>query len=123
MGISTAARGDTTTILINPASCADTAAATSSWIDIRPYKGELLITAISGAITGSLTGKMRTATDVGGTGAADITGATFTAVTDANQTQTVVVPKGAGPFVQYVGTVVTGPVVLAVVMTGHAGYV
>ncbi len=111
-----------TAVSVLPAvSAANTAAATSGWIDVRPYKGTLLFTVNTGTITGTLAGKLRSATDSGGTGAADITGATHTNVTTASQTRTIAIPATTGPFVQYVGTVTTGPVLISVTLTGHPG--
>jgi hypothetical protein len=73
-------------------------------------------------VTGSIAGKLRTATADDGTGAADIAGATFTTCTNADHVQTVAIPKSAGPFIQYVGTIVTGPVLLGVILSAHPGY-
>jgi hypothetical protein len=101
-------------VVVNTASCADTSAATSAYIDCRGYKGDLIFTQQSGAITGTLAGKLQGADDVGGTNSADITGATFTSVTQANKIQSISVPATYRPFIRYVGTVTTGPVLLSV---------
>lgn len=113
----------TATSLIDAASCANTAAATSGsgkWLDVRAYDGEVLVTQQIGAVTGSITGKLQSATDANGTGAADITGATFTVVSAANNTQTLAVdPKRVvGGFLGYVGTIVTGPALTSVTAAG-----
>jgi hypothetical protein len=113
----------TMTSLIDAASCAATANATSGsgkWLDVRPYDGEILVVQQIGAVTGSITGKLQSATDANGTGAADITGATFTAVSSANNTQTIAVDpkKVAGGFLGYVGTIVTGPALVSVTAGG-----
>lgn len=118
----------TATSLIDAASCANTAAATSGsgkWLDVRAYDGELLVIQQIGAVTGSITGKLQSASDANGTGAADITGATFTAVSSANNTQTVVVDpkKVVGGFLGYVGTIVTGPALTSVTVAGKKKYV
>jgi hypothetical protein len=114
MGICSASRGDAVVTMVNPASCADTAAATSAYIDCRGYKGDIIFTQHSGAVTGTLAGKLQGADDVGGTNSADITGATFTSVTAANKLYSISVPATYRPFIRYVGTVTTGPVVLGV---------
>lgn len=114
-------RAATSVIVINPASCADTAAATSAWIDVRAYKGDIAVIAQVGAVTGSITGKLQSATDSGGTGAADITGATFTAVSAANKIQRVTIPATTAPYIRYLGTIVTGPALLSVNLLGHPG--
>jgi len=61
-------------------------------------------------------GKLQSASDANGTGAADITGATFGTNT-ANSTSTVVVDpkKVVGGFLGYVGTIATGPSLVSVV--------
>lgn len=113
----------TATSLIDAASCANTAAATSGagkWLDVRPYDGEILVTQQIGAVAGSITGKLQSASDANGTGAADIVGATFTIVSAANNTQTYALDpkKVVGGFLGYVGTIVTGPVLTSVVAAG-----
>lgn len=109
----------TATSLLDAVSAANTAAATSGsgkWLDVRIYDGEFLVTQQIGAVTGSITGKLQSASDANGTGAADITGATFTAVSSANNTQTFALDpkKVTGGFLGYVGTVATGPALVSV---------
>jgi hypothetical protein len=113
----------TATSLLDALSAAATANATSGsgkWLDVRPYDGEILVTQQIGAVTGSITGKLQSATDANGTGAADITGATYTAVSSANNTQTIALDpkKVVGGFLGYVGTIVTGPALVSVVAAG-----
>jgi hypothetical protein len=113
----------TSTSLIDAASCANTAAATSGsgkWLDVRPYDGEILVTQQIGAVTGSITGKLQSASDANGTGAADITGATFTIVSSSNNTQTLALDprKVVGGFVGYVGTIATGPSLVSITAAG-----
>jgi hypothetical protein len=109
----------TATSLIDAVSAAATANATSGagkWLDVRIYDGEFLVTQQIGAVTGSITGKLQSASDVNGTGAADITGAAFTIVSAANNTQTFALDpkKVVGGFLGYVGTIVTGPALVSV---------
>jgi hypothetical protein len=105
----------TVVALINPASAANTAAATSGWIDIRQYEGDLAITQHIGAVTGSIAGKIQDATDGSGTGVEDVPGATFTTVSSANNVQEIAVSANAvRGWIRYVGTVVTGPALTAV---------
>lgn len=118
----------TMTSLIDALSAAATANATSGsgkWLDVRPYDGELLIVQQIGAVTGSITGKLQSATDANGTGAADITGAVFTLVNSANNTQTLALDpkKVVGGFLGYVGTIVTGPALVSVTAGGKKKYV
>lgn len=105
----------TSKILLNPASAANTAAATSGWTDVRDAEGDLVFINQVGALTGSVAWTIEHATDSGGTGAAAITpneGA-YAAVT-ANQVQKRTVSASAvGGWVRCVGTIVTGPVLVA----------
>lgn len=113
----------TATSLIDAASCANTAAATSGngkWLDVRGYDGEILVTQQIGAVTGSITGKLQSASDANGTGAADISGYAYTLVNSANNTHTLAVDprKVPGGFLGYVGAIVTGPALVSVVAAG-----
>lgn len=122
--------------ILPPKSAANTAAATSStaqWLDVRSFDGELLVTQITGAFTGTgtLAGKLQSASDANGTSAADITGYTFPTVTvDTNAitvgsagraTESISVDprKVPGGFLGYVGTMtgITG-VLIAVAVNG-----
>jgi hypothetical protein len=119
MGVCSADDGATLVSVLPSVSAATTAAATSGWIDCRTYIGNILFDIHSGAITGSYVGKIQGASDSGGTGAADITGATHTSVSTANQTKTISVPATAAPYMKYIGTVTTGPVVISVTLRGR----
>lgn len=131
----------TATQILPPKSCANTSAATSGngqWVDVRAYDGELLVTQITGAFTGTgtLAGKLQSASDANGTGAADITGATFPVVTldtnaitqasagGATERLAVDPKKVTGGFIGYVGTMtsITGAL-LAVSVHGKKKYV
>lgn len=112
----------TSTSLLDAVSAANTAAATSGsakWLDVRPYEGEIMVVLQLGAVTGTIAGKLQSATDANGTGAADITGATF-GTTAANSTTKIVVdPKAVtGGFLGFVGTIVTGPSLVSVTAHG-----
>lgn len=119
----------TTRLLLPPVSAANTAAATTStsggYADTRDFEGYLAVTQLVGAVTGSITGKLQSASDANGTGAADIAGATFTAVSAANDAQTIVIPKTAmtARYLGYVGTVVTGPALVGVAVHGSKKYI
>lgn len=101
---------------------ANTAAATSSWIDVRGYEGDLMITSQVGAVTaGSVTPTIEDATDGSGTGAATITpneGA-FTVVTTSNDPLTekrTINASAVRGWIRYVGTIATGPADAAVTL-------
>ncbi len=113
--------------LLSPASCANTAAATSGngfWVDLAQFEGDILVTQSVGAVTGSITGKLQSADDANGTNAADISGATFTAVSSANNVQSISLDANstAKRYLGYVGTIVTGPALVGVVAHGTKKY-
>jgi len=113
--------------MLDSVSAANTAAATSGngfWIDTQDLEGAIAVTLNVGAVTGSITGKLRTATDANGTGAADLTGATFTAVSSSSSTQTIVVQKTqmTARYLGFVGTIVTGPALVSVIALGCKKY-
>lgn len=110
--------------LLDPVSAANTAAATSAWVDVRKYEGDLTFKMQVGAMTGSLTWTIEDATDGSGTGSAGITpneGAF--AAGAANQIQKRTVNAGATRgWVRCVGTIVTGPALVAVSLLAHPKY-
>lgn len=112
----------TSTSLLRSVSAANTAAATSGsgmWLDVRPYDGEIMVTLDLGAVTGTIAGKLQSATDANGTGAADITGATFGTTLTNTTTKIVVDPRAVtGGFLGFVGTIGTGPSLVSVVASG-----
>lgn len=105
-------------------SAANTAAATSGWIDVRAYEGDLVILINPGAITGSHTPSIEDATDSGGTGAAAIAAneGAYTALA-ANTARKYTIPAGAARgWIRYVGTIVTGPSLIGVQLLAHPKY-
>ena len=114
-------------IALGPVSAANTAAATSGtaqWVDTIDLEGTLEVTVAIGALTGSVTGKLQTATDANGTGAADLTGYTHATISTAATSAIIVVPKNAltNRYLGYVGTVVTGPALISVTVQGSKKY-
>ena len=112
--------------LLVPGAKADTAGATGAWIDIRNYEGSIVVVSDIGTVTaGSIAGKIRTATDGSGTGAADVAGATFVTVTTSNDPKTEAIRiacNACNGWIAYVGTVTTGPVDAGVVLLGNPKY-
>ena len=110
--------------LLDPVSAANTAAATSAWVDVREAEGDITFTNQVGALTGSLVWTIEDATDGAGTGGAGMTpneGA-YAAVT-ANQIQKRTINASAcRGWVRCVGTIVTGPVLVAVNIKYHPKY-
>lgn len=123
------ARDCTVVSLLTAGSKAATANATGTGVLVHEYEGDLLITQVVGAITGTIDGKLQSCTDASGTGAEDIPGATFTQVTTANDdpnVQTIAINAGSAiqgkPYVRYIGTIVTGPAVVGVTMHARKKY-
>lgn len=101
--------------LLDPVSAANTAAATSGWTDVREAEGDVVFTNQIGALTGSITWTIEHASDSGGTGAAAITpneGAYAAGAANQVQKRTVNASAVAG-WVRCVGTIVTGPALVA----------
>jgi hypothetical protein len=110
--------------LLDPASAANTAAATSAWIDARAAEGDIVFTNQVGAMTGSITWTIEDATDGSGTGAAGITpneGAYASGAANQVQKRTVNASAVRG-WVRCVGTIVTGPSLVAVNIKYHPKY-
>ncbi|HKQ24094.1 MAG TPA: hypothetical protein VJT81_06595 [Burkholderiales bacterium] len=109
-------------------SAAATVNATSAWIDVRKYEGDLVIVSNIGIVSaGSITPTIEDATDGSGTGAAAVTPAegAFTAVTTANDPlhEKRTIPAGSvRGWIRYVGTIVTGPALVGVSLLAHPKY-
>lgn len=103
--------------LLPSKNAANTATATGAWIDIRTMVGAPVVIQNVGAVTGSITGAIETAEDDNGTNneALILDGASnnFTLANAANniQVRSFDINKSKG-YVRYVGTIVTGPVVV-----------
>lgn len=127
--LSNVAQAATVGTLLKPGEKADTAAAsTTTYVSITDYEGYLMVTQHVGLVTaGSIAGKLVHADDDSGTNVADITGATFTSVTtsndDPNVQKVVINSNGLKPYIGYVGTITTGPVVVGVTFAGVKKYV
>lgn len=105
----------TSKILLSPVSAANTAAATSGWVDARDAEGDIVFINQVGALTGSITWTIEHASDGSGTGAAAITpneGAYSAGAATQVQKRTVSANAIQG-YVRCVGTIVTGPALVA----------
>jgi hypothetical protein len=111
--------GNSTTVaLLAAASCANTAAATGSGVDLLDYEGPVVIVQNHGTGTGTLDGKIQDSAD-GATDWQDVTGGGFTSVTTTAAIESKVLNRSAiRRYVRYVGTIVTGPQVVGVVAIG-----
>lgn len=116
------AKSTTTTQVLAPANAANTAAATSLGVAVGDYEGVLTFTQNVGVVTGgSITGKLvhSDASDL--SGATDVTGAAFAAVSTSNDPaiESLHVEVSAlKAYVGYVGTIATGPAYVGVAMLG-----
>lgn len=110
--------GSTAVNVLAAVSAANTAAATSSAVDLLGYEGPVLVIQNHGTGTGTLDGKLQDSGD-GSTDWQDVTGATFTQVTTTANTQKLALsPRGVRRYVRYVGTIVTGPHLIGVTLVG-----
>lgn len=110
------AQAATSRLLLSPVSAANTAAATSGWIDVRDSQGDIMFVNQVGALTGSITWTIEHATDGSGTGSAAITpneGAYAAGAAAQIQKRTISANACKG-YVRCVGTIVTGPALVAV---------
>lgn len=115
------AQAATATKLLDPVSAANTAAATSAWTDVRAFEGDLMFETQVGALTGSITWTIEHASDGSGTGGAGITpneGAFAAGAANQIQKRTVNANAVAG-WVRVVGTIVTGPALVAATVTAR----
>ncbi len=101
--------------LLDPVSAANTAAATSGWVDVRDAEGDIVITNQVGALTGSITWTVESADDGSGTNGAAITpneGAYAAGAANQVQKRTLNASAVKG-YVRVIGTIVTGPALVA----------
>jgi len=110
--------GNSTTVaLLAAASCANTAAATGTGVDLVDYEGPVVIVQNHGVSTGTLDGKIQDSAD--NSSFADVTGAAFTQSTTTADIKSIALQsKQVRRYIRYLGTVVTGPQVVGVSMTG-----
>ena len=107
----------TTVVMLAAASCANTAAATGTGVDLKDYEGPVLIVQNHGTGTGTLDGKIQDSAD--NSSFADVSGATFAQSTTTADIQALVVQsKQVRRYIKYVGTVGTGPQVVGVRLSG-----
>ena len=108
----------TTVVMLAAASCANTAAATGTGVDLNDYEGPVIVVQNHGTSTGTLDGKIQDSAD--NSSFADVSGLTFTQSTTTADIQSLVVQsKQVRRYIKYVGTVGTGPQVVGVSMTGQ----
>lgn len=105
----------TTTSLSAAASNASTV--TGTGVDLQDYNSPVLIVQNHGTSTGTLDGKIQDSAD--NSNFADVSGLTFTQSTTGADVKMLAVSAGqVRRYIRYVGTIVTGPQVLSVSMSG-----
>ena len=118
------AQSGLTTALLHPVSAAATVNATSAWVDVRGGVGDLMFTVQTGAVTGSITWTIEDATDGAGAGAAAVTpneGAFAAGAATQVQRRSINCSSVRG-WVRLVGTIVTGPSLVAANVSRRAKY-
>ena len=127
--LANSAKSAETISLLVPVNAAATVNATSLGVDIRKYEGDILIIENIGNVTGgTITGKMQACSAADGTGAEDITGATFVAAGTSTDDRlaTYVLSSdalpAAKPFLRYIGTIATGPAMVSVCFVSRPKY-
>jgi hypothetical protein len=113
----------TNTTQVAPAAVTATSGATATGVDVSTYEGPLMFVQVVGAVSGTtptLNGKIQDSAN--NSNWADVSGATFTEVTESTNMQTVIVDKRAvRQYVRYIGTVAAGAnpsFTMAVVLSG-----
>lgn len=111
--------------VLNSVSAANTAAATSGWIQVSNYEGLIGLLLSTGIITGTITYTFETATDGSGTGAAAITplGGALTQLTTSNDDGTPYLAlfdtRKLTGYIRVIGTIVTGPALISYTILGR----
>lgn len=109
--------GLATTVSLAPAA-SNASTVTGSAVDLQDYNSPVLIVQNHGVSTGTLDGKIQDSAD-GSTGWADISGAAFAqSTTTADVKMLTITPGQVRRYIRYVGTIVTGPQVLSVTLSG-----
>jgi hypothetical protein len=112
------ASASTASHLLAAASAANTAAATGAAVDLIAYDTPVAIVQSHGTSTGTLDGKIQDSAD-GSTDWQDVSGAVFTqSTTTADVKSLTLNPKSVRRYIRYLGTIVTGPQVVGVVLVG-----
>lgn len=127
MSLANAMGALTRTKITAAVSAANTAAATSAWIDARGYEGEIAVEISVGIITGTLDLTFNTndaASDTGATAIVPIDGA-LAQITTSNDDAiyTAIFPTRAlRGYLKVIGTVGTGPALIAYTLIGRKKY-
>jgi hypothetical protein len=107
--------------LLSSVSAANTAAATSAWVQASNKEGTICVLVNVGAVTGTLVLTLEDATDSGGTGGAGFTAneGAFAAATANTQHKRTFAARACRGWFRVVGTVTTGPSLIAASFLAH----
>jgi cellobiose-specific phosphotransferase system component IIB len=106
------------TVVHLSAAASNASTVTGAAVDLNGYDAPVAIIQSHGTSTGTLDGKIQDSAD-GSTGWADVSGAAFTQSTTTADVKVLALnPTAVKRYIRYVGTVVTGPQVVGVVLVG-----
>ena len=108
--------GLATTVSLAPAA-SNAASFNGTGVDLQDYNSPVLIVQNHGVSTGTLDGKIQDSAD--NSSFADVSGAVFAqSTTTADVKMLTITPGQVRRYVRYVGTIVTGPQVVSVTLSG-----
>lgn len=108
--------GLATTVSLAPAA-SNAASFNGTGVDLQDYNSPVLIVQNHGVSTGTLDGKIQDSAD--NSSFADVSGAVFTqSTTTADVKMLTITPGQVRRYIRYVGTIVTGPQVVSVTLSG-----
>lgn len=115
----------TATLVLKSQSAANTAAATSAWIDVTGIADDFLIVINCGTITGTCDFTFNTASDNSGTGSAAVTplDGALAQITTSNDDAVYVARfqrRAMKGYINVVGTIATGPLLCSYTLIGRA---
>lgn len=109
---------------ISVASDGTVATGSGQWLDVRDRDGEILVALSVGSGTTVVTGRLRSASSIGGADAADITGATFAVTTGSGVALLAVDPKKVvGGFLGFATVNLGAAIVVGVTACAKKKYV
>ena len=119
------AKSCTQVALLVPGNASNTVLATGGWVDVRTAIGDIMVIQSCGALTGNLQGSFKTTANSNGAGNVALVpaGGNFTLASAANDLQKTWIDSSQSlGYLQYIGTVGTGPVYVGVTASFHNKY-
>jgi len=123
--INPSAKSCTQVALLDPVSATNTVLGTGPWKDCRTAIGDIMVTQLCGAVNGTVTGTFLTSANANGAGNSALVpaGGAFVAANAANNVQKTWIDSGQClGYIQYVGTIATGPSLVGVSAHFHNKY-